>query len=783
MPDKPVKVRIAPSPTGPPHVGTAYVALFNYVFAKQNNGKFVLRIEDTDQTRSTKESELAIYESLRWLGLQWDEGPDIGGDCGPYRQSERAEIHQEYARKLIEMGAAYYCFCTPERLEKMRALQRAAKKPSKYDRHCLKLSEEEIKQKLANGEKAVIRLKMPSEGITIINDYLRGEISFENQKIDDQILLKSDGFPTYHLANVVDDHLMGITHVMRAEEWIPSTPKHIAMYNAFGWEPPVFCHLPLLRNKDKSKISKRKNPTSLTYYQRAGYLPETLLNFLALNGWTMPPDRTLKIWDIKTGKEIETRVEHFDTILSVAFSPDGKKIVSGGNETIILWDVETGQEIKTFTGHSDNVFAVVFSSDGKKIISGAGSDDKTIKLWDVETEKEIKTFSRYSNSQISGISSLDFSLDGTKIISGHFDSTITLWDVETGKEIKTFTGHSGNVTSVAFSQKNYKQIISGSSDKTIKLWDIETGKVIKTFKGHKDEINSVAFSPDGKEIISGAENQDRTIKLWDIETEKEIKTFKGHSYEVTSVAFSPDGTKIISGSYDRTIKLWDIETGEEIKTFKRHLGSIKSVAFSPDGKKIISASLFTQEKFTLEEMIENFKLDRISLGGPVFDLDKLRWLNGLYMRKFLYKELRKRIMEHNYDEKYVEKKIVPLIQERIETLEDFAEQTVFFFSEPKTYDDKLVPKKHTPAETRKVLKKLLERLDTLREWNKDTIGQLLYDYTKEIGWKTGHLFMTLRITFTGRKASTPLFETLEVLGPDICRHRLQKILDVLRSMK
>lgn len=284
---KDVRARIAPSPTGDPHVGTAYIALFNYVFAKHNNGEFLLRIEDTDQTRSTQDSEVQIFDTLRWLGLDWSEGPDVGGEYGPYRQSERFNMYRKYAEELVEKGEAYYCFCTPERLTKLRERQKAMKKAPGYDGYCKKLTKEEVAEKLANGESHVIRLKMPYEGKTVVKDLLRGEINFENDKIDDQILLKSDGFPTYHLANVVDDHLMKITHVIRAEEWIASTPKHIQLYKAFGWEEPTWVHMPLLRNADKSKISKRKNPVSLNYYIEKGYLKEAMLNFLALMGWSI----------------------------------------------------------------------------------------------------------------------------------------------------------------------------------------------------------------------------------------------------------------------------------------------------------------------------------------------------------------------------------------------------------------------------------------------------------------------------------------------------------------
>lgn len=277
-----VRTRVAPSPTGDPHVGTAYVALVNYCFAKQHGGDFLLRIEDTDQQRSSHESEVAILEALRWTGLSWDEGPDVGGPHGPYRQSERSAIYRRYADELLANGHAFRCFCTPERLEAMRAAQRAAGLPQKYDGHCLAIAPEESERRAAAGETHVVRMKVPNEGVAIVQDLARGEVPFEYATVDMQVLLKSDGLPTYHLANVVDDHLMEITHVIRGEEWLPSTPKHLLLYAYFGWEPPVFMHLPLLRNPDKSKLSKRKNPTGILFYQRMGYLPEALLNFLGL---------------------------------------------------------------------------------------------------------------------------------------------------------------------------------------------------------------------------------------------------------------------------------------------------------------------------------------------------------------------------------------------------------------------------------------------------------------------------------------------------------------------
>lgn len=286
-----VRTRIAPSPTGDPHVGTAYIALFNLCFARQHGGKFLLRIEDTDQTRSTPESEQAILDSLRWLGLEWDEGPDVGGPHGPYRQSERMDIYGKYAFELVEKGHAFYCFATAEELDEMRREQQARGETPKYDGRGLLLSAEEVQAKLNAGDPYVIRMKIPETGTCVIDDMLRGKIEIEWSQVDMQVLLKADGMPTYHLANVVDDHLMQITHVIRGEEWINSAPKHLKLYEYFGWQAPVLCHLPLLRNPDKSKLSKRKNPTSILYYKRMGYLPEAMLNYLGRMGWSMPDER------------------------------------------------------------------------------------------------------------------------------------------------------------------------------------------------------------------------------------------------------------------------------------------------------------------------------------------------------------------------------------------------------------------------------------------------------------------------------------------------------------
>ncbi len=479
-----VRTRIAPSPTGDPHVGTAYVALFNLAHARQHGGRFVLRVEDTDRQRSTRASEAMILDALSWLGIEWDEGPDVGGPHGPYRQSERTEIYRRHVDELVAAGAAYPCFCTRQRLDDLRAEQRAAKRQLGYDGHCRTLEPRAAAERRAAGEEHVVRLAMPTAGETVVDDLLRGEIVFANEQIDDQILLKSDGHPTYHLANVVDDHLMRISHVIRAEEWISSLPKHVQLYRAFGWELPVFCHLPLLRNADKSKISKRKNPVSLDHYRQAGYLPEAMINYLALMGWTMPDER---------------------------------------------------------------------------------------------------------------------------------------------------------------------------------------------------------------------------------------------------------------------------------------------------------------DRFTLDEFVDCFRLSDISLGGPVFDLDKLRWLNGTYLRELGTGDLLGRLHEVPLADDYLAR-VLPLVRERIETLADFVAYAGFFFVgevelEP-TSLDKLVAKGRTPQQTAKAFRLLLEeRLDGILDWNAEKIEGALRGFCDDHEWSPKELFMPVRIAVTGRAATPPLFETMEVLGKQRCRWRLRRAIDSLRSMK
>lgn len=288
-----VRVRYAPSPTGMQHIGGIRTALFNYFFARSNNGTFILRIEDTDQERSTPEAMQDLYDTLEWLGVEWDEGPRVGGSVGPYIQSERFSLYQQYAEQLIEEGKAYRCYCTAERLTQLREEQTAKKsKQQGYDRHCRNLSSQERKLLDEKGIPSVVRLKVPLEGKTTFHDVLMGDISRKNSDVNpDPVLLKSDGYPTYHLANVIDDHLMGITHIMRAQEWIPSGPLHVLLYEAFGWNPPIYCHLPMVMGKDGQKLSKRHGSTSVRDFRTKGYLPEALTNYVSMVGWSYDGER------------------------------------------------------------------------------------------------------------------------------------------------------------------------------------------------------------------------------------------------------------------------------------------------------------------------------------------------------------------------------------------------------------------------------------------------------------------------------------------------------------
>ncbi len=294
MSEKPVRVRFAPSPTGDLHVGGARTALFNWLFARRHGGDFILRIEDTDQKRLVGQSIAGILESLTWLGLTWDEGPGVEGPHAPYFQSERLDLYREHVDRLVSEGAAYACFCSPERLAELREAQMARGVPPGYDRYCRTLTVDQIAELRAQGITPVIRFKMPDSGTTTVVDALRGEISYENRLLEDTVLMKSDGFPTYHLANVVDDHLMEISHVMRGEEWIPSAPLHLQLYRAFGWEPPALVHLPLILNPNgKGKLSKRQGAVGVLEYKQNGYVPEALINYLALVGWSYDHQREI----------------------------------------------------------------------------------------------------------------------------------------------------------------------------------------------------------------------------------------------------------------------------------------------------------------------------------------------------------------------------------------------------------------------------------------------------------------------------------------------------------
>lgn len=473
-----VRTRIAPSPTGDPHVGTAYIALFNYAFARKNGGKFILRIEDTDQVRSTRESEDAIMDALEWTGLEWDEGPNKGGPHGPYRQSERTEIYREHAQILLDKGAAFRCFCSDERLKKLRKEQKANKAAHLgYDGHCKSLSAEESQKKADAGESFVVRMDVPREGSCVFEDTLRGEISIDWVEVDYQVLMKSDGFPTYHMANVVDDHLMEITDVIRGEEWITSAPKHIKLYEAFGWDAPRLTHLPLLRNEDGSKLSKRKNPTGILFYERMGYLPEALLNHLGRMAYSMP--------------------------------------------------------------------------------------------------------------------------------------------------------------------------------------------------------------------------------------------------------------------------------GEE-------------------------------EKFTLEELVEDFSLDRISLGEPKFLMDKLDWLNGRYLREDLTDdEFAERVKTWALNEDYL-MQIVPLVKQRVDKLSDLGPLASFFFAGLHGLSaEELETKKLDEAETVKVFQYTLWQMDAQREWTSESIGEFLKTTANVLDLKFRDYIKPFFIAISGSNSSTPLFDSMAILGPDICRARIREAIDSL----
>jgi len=318
---RPVRVRFAPSPTGYLHVGGARTAIYNYFYAKAMGGKFYLRIEDTDRKRYNEAALHDLIRDLKWLGLQWDEGPEVGGDLGPYHQSERLDIYAREVQKLLDSGYAYYCFCTEERLEEVRKTQESSGQTvTGYDRQCRDIPLAEAQARIAAGEKAVVRFKVPLEGITHFEDQIRGPIEYQNALLDDLVILKRDKYPTYHLASVVDDHYMQTSHVLRGDEWISSTPKHVLLYAAFGWEPPVFCHLPVILAAGGGKLSKRKGAASVGDFRDLGYLPEALVNFLALLGWNPGDDREVM--------KLEEMIQAFslDRITPKAAAFDEKKL-------------------------------------------------------------------------------------------------------------------------------------------------------------------------------------------------------------------------------------------------------------------------------------------------------------------------------------------------------------------------------------------------------------------------------------------------------------------------
>ncbi|MFC1860733.1 glutamate--tRNA ligase [Chloroflexota bacterium] len=478
---KPIRVRYAPSPTGFPHVGNIRTALFNWLFARHNGGSFIIRIEDTDMARKVDGAVESILDGLRWLGLDWDEGPEAGGDYGPYFQSQRLELYHKAAERLISQGNAYYCYCSPQRLDEMRKEQAKHKQSLGYDRHCRNLSDNERAQREAEGITPIVRFKIPLEGQTTFTDLLRGDVTFEHSTIDDFVLLKSDGYPTYHLANIVDDHLMQTSHVLRAEEWLSSTPRHLLLYRAIGYEPPQFAHLPMILGPDHSKLSKRHGAVSITEYREQGFLPDAMINFLALLGWSL--------------------------------------------------------------------------------------DDKT-------------------------------------------------------------------------------------------------------------------------------------------------------------------------------------------------------------------------ELFSRQELIDNFSLERVSRTAAIFNHDKLNWMNGVFIRKLSYEDLLRKIIpflesrlpkevKRPISRQYVGR-IVPLIQERINTLAEAATYADFFFIDTPEYEDLLlVGKKMTRETTLEALKAAEERLSSLESFDHDLLEDTLRHLAGDLGLKTGQLFGLLRVATTGRNATPPLFETIEVLGKERCLERIR----------
>ena len=388
------RVRFAPSPTGIPHIGNTRTALYNYLFAKQKKGKFILRIEDTDQKRLVPESLDKILEILQFVGIEWDEGPEKDGPHKPYIQSKRLKIYQDHAQKLIDQKKAYYCFCSSKRLDQMRKNQQKNNQLPRYDRHCLKLSDEEFKKLLTQKKPYVVRLKIPQTGKTSWTDLIQGKIEFENKLIDDQVLLKSDGFPTYHLGVVVDDHLMKISHILRGVEWISSTPKHILLYQAFNWSLPKFGHFPVILGPDKAKLSKRHGAKSALDYRDEGYLPEALITFMSYLGWSHQ--------DNSEPFDLSTLIQKFDLAQVQKANPtfDLQKLDHFNAKLIRKFSTQQLiQEIKPFLKHKfkpKDLFKIIQQVQGRmvKLIDVNFLTEYFVKLPKLDTKailKESKT--------------------------------------------------------------------------------------------------------------------------------------------------------------------------------------------------------------------------------------------------------------------------------------------------------------------------------------------------------------------------------------------------------
>lgn len=446
-----VRVRFAPSPTGYMHVGNFRTALYAYLFAKKNSGDFILRIEDTDQKRYVQDALEKLIDIINWAGFEYSEGVFIEngkviqkGDFGPYIQSERLELYKKHASELVENGTAYRCFCTPQRLEEMRNQQQAEKKAPMYDRCCLALSKEEIENKIANGEAYVIRQKINAEGFTEYNDLIRGKVSIKNELLDDQILMKSDGYPTYNFANVVDDHLMEITHVIRGEEYVSSTPKYVQLYQNFGWNVPQFAHLPLLLNPDKSKLSKRQGDVAVEDYIKNGYLKEAIINFVALLGWNPGEGETQEIFSL------EELIQKFDFShvhkggavfdvkkLNWINSEWIKKISDDKNVDELYKRSKNFWEQKDFYKQADkyrkseeyikNILKI--ERDRLTNLSEVGESNKFF-FQDIEYSKELLTWKNMSNDRL--IQSLQTSKKVLETVEWNMDIDITSNNINTG---------------------------------------------------------------------------------------------------------------------------------------------------------------------------------------------------------------------------------------------------------------------------------------------------------------------------------------------------------------